>query len=370
MPGPMKFLATLLISCSVVLADAPQGGRAAKSLPLDGLSGVTLKNRGNSQYLPDRIIVKLMPRLPTSLSKSAFGIRSIDQGLSRVSTVAVVPMFPASAKQEPMGVDLSLFYEIRFSSPNDPFSLAEELSKLPEVQYAEPSFIYRVTGKTFTPNDPLVSSQWGLEKINAPAAWDISQGDPSIVIGIVDSGVDWLHPDLAANIWTNPGEVGLDGLGRDKRTNGVDDDNNGYVDDYHGWDFAGADWRTLNEDNNPVPTGDNNNHGTHVAGIAAATTNNSTGIASIGFKCRILPVKCAADNDTRANGSGYIINGYRGITYAVDMGAKVVNCSWGGEGGSQFEQDIVNYATEHGTLVVASAGNDNSDDFFSPAAYK
>jgi len=369
----IRLLAALLLVFSVVLADAPRQIRPPKPLPLDGLPGVTLKNRTNSQYLPDRVIVKLMPRVPTSLSKSAFGVRSIDQALARVSIVSVAPMFPLPAlKQKPVSVDLSLIYEIRFSSPNDPFSLAEELSRVSEVQYAEPSFIYTVTGRTFTPNDPLLSSQWGLEKISAPAAWDISQGqgDSSIVIGIVDSGVDWSHPDLAANICTNPGEVGLDGLGGDKSTNGVDDDNNGYVDDYHGWDFAGADWRTLNEDNNPAPTGDNNNHGTHVAGIAAATTNNGIGIASIGFKCRILPVKCAADNDTRANGSGYIINGYRGITYAVDMGVKVVNCSWGGEGGSQFEQDIVNYATEHGTLVVASAGNNNADVFFSPAGYK
>jgi hypothetical protein len=181
--------------------------------------------------------------------------------------------------------------------------------------------------------------------------------------------VEWLHPDLAANIWNNPGETGLDALGNDKRTNGRDDDNNGYVDDYHGWDFAGTDWRSPSGDNNPVPTADNN-HGTHVAGIAAAVTNNKIGVASIGFRSRILPVKCTADNDTRANGGGYILDGYRGIVYAAQMGATVINCSWGGQGGSQFEQDIITYATGQGALVVASAGNDGSAVFFSPAGYK
>jgi hypothetical protein len=107
-----------------------------------------------------------------------------------------------------------------------------------------------------------------------------------------------------------------------------------------------------------------------VAGIAAAVTDNQIGIASIGFKCRILPVKCSADNDIRAGASGYIIDGYQGIAYAVHMGAKIINCSWGGAGGSQFEQDIITYAAEQGALVIASAGNNSKDLFFSPAGYK
>ena len=366
----MKSLAALLVVCSIVLADAPQGSRAVKPLPLDGLTGITLKNRTNSQYMPDRIIVKLMARVPTSLSKSAFGIRSIDQVLSRVSIVSAAPMFPLSVLTlKPIGIDLSLLYEIRFSSPNDPFFLAEELSKLPEVQYAEPSFIYPVAQALFTPNDSLFSSQWALQKISAPAAWDVTQGDASVVIGIIDSGVDWSHPDLAANIWTNPGETGFDAQGKDKRTNNVDDDGNGYEDDWHGWDFAGTSWMSPGQDNDPASPGDNNNHGTHVAGIAAAVTNNTSGVASIGFKCRILPVKCSADNDVRADGSGYIVEGYRGIVYAAHMGAKVINCSWGGAGGSQFEQDIITYVTEQGALVVGAAGNNHIDVFFSPAGY-
>ncbi|MBI4429979.1 MAG: S8 family peptidase, partial [Ignavibacteriales bacterium] len=189
-------------------------------------------------------------------------------------------------------------------------------------------------------------------------AWDYSQGDASIVIGIVDTGVQWDHPDLAANIWTNPGEI---------PGNGIDDDGNDLVDDVRGWDFVGADYANWSEDNTPMPTAIGW-HGTHVAGIASAVTNNATGIASIGFRCKILPVKVSADNDNRPGGP-YILRGYTGILYAATMGAKIINCSWGGGGGSQFEQDIINIATQQGALVVAAAGNGNSGAFFSPSGY-
>ncbi len=191
-----------------------------------------------------------------------------------------------------------------------------------------------------------------------------------VVIGIVDSGVETAHPDLVANIWKNPGENGLDNLGRDKRTNGIDDDGNGYVDDWKGWDFGGSDYNNPQGDNTPDPTASNNDHGTHVAGIAAAVGNNGTGVAGVAYRCRILPVKTAADNDTRDGGSGLIIAGYEGIAYAAYMGASVINCSWTGSGASQLEQDVISYATQQGALVVAAAGNNNSSLPHYPASYE
>jgi hypothetical protein len=159
-------------------------------------------------------------------------------------------------------------------------------------------------------------------------------------------------------------------MGDDKRTNGIDDDGNGYMDDWQGWDFGGADYNTIVPDNDPNPTGTNNAHGTHVAGIASASTDNAVGVAGTGFKCRLLAIKTAADNDYRGPGGvGYIISGTQGIAYAAAMGADVMNCSWGGGGGSQVEQDIINWATGQGTLVVAAAGNSNSNAPFYPAAY-
>lgn len=365
------FIILLFIIHNVVFSGAPQGKVGTKSLPLDGIPNVVLKSRTNSHYLPDRVIVKLMPKASSSLSKSSFGIPSIDRILSKVSVSSVSRMFPtpkAAAKSDE--VDLSLFFVVQFSSPNDPFTLAGELSKNQEIQYAEPWFIYPLAKTSFVPNDPSYGLQWGLQKIDASSAWDVSKGDSTVVIAIVDSGVEWAHPDLSANIWSNPGETGTDPSNQDKRSNGVDDDGNGYVDDWHGWDLVGADYQDIQADNNPTPTGSNNDHGTHVAGIAGAVTNNSVGIASLGFRCKILPVKCSADNDNRGTGGvAYILGGYSGITYAAQMGAKVINCSWGGPGGSQFEQDIINFATQHGSLVVAAMGNDASDIFFSPAGY-
>ncbi|MBI3578153.1 MAG: S8 family serine peptidase, partial [Ignavibacteriales bacterium] len=336
----------LMINLALAFGGTQQNAKTVqKSLPLDGVPRVTLKTRANSFYMHDRIIIKMMPRIAHSLSKSAFGVSSIDQALSRVSVVSTQSMFPTTSfKTDKETEDLSLFYFVTFSSPNDPFTLAEELSKLPEVQYAEPWFIYPVS-----------------KEIKAELAWDIAKGDSTVIIAIVDSGVEWHHPDLAANIWTNPNEIPGDGK---------DNDGNGKVDDIHGWDFAGSQWQSPDEDNDPAPTGGNNNHGTHVAGIAAAATNNGIGVASISYNCKILPVKCAADNDARSFGTGYILTGYQGIVYAAQMGATAINCSWGGSGGSQTEQDIINIVTKQGSLVVAAAGNNASDAFYSPAAYK
>ncbi|HTY36986.1 MAG TPA: S8 family serine peptidase [Bacteroidota bacterium] len=366
----------VLLTASASLAGVKQGTSIVKHLPLEGVAGVVMKDRNNSLYFPDRIIVKLMPRSTTSLSKSMFGIESIDRVLSQAMGVIYAQTFTAATPpQKPGDVDLSLFYTVVFTSPNDPFTLAQQLSQLPEVQYAEPWFISRLAGGTFVPNDSLYAFQWHLRKVNAPSAWDITQGDSTIVVAIVDSGVELDHPDLQPNIWINKGETGLDAQGHDKRTNNIDDDGDGYVDDWHGWDLVGAQYQTFDPsqitgDNDPSPTGINNDHGTHVAGIVAAATNNLIGVASLAAKCRILAVKTTADNDTRGSGDAYVLAGYQGIVYAVTMGAKIINCSWGAAGGAQTEQDIIDYATQHGALVVAAAGNESSGEFFSPADYR
>jgi serine protease len=371
-----KLSVFIVVFTSLLLGGAKQGSVVVKHLPLNGVPGVVMKNRQNSLYLPNRVIVKLMPRTTTSLSKSVFGVESIDRVLSRVLGADHAQMFAAASQpQKPGDVDLSLLYTVTYSSPNDPFSLAEELSKLPEVQYAEPWFIQTLAERSFAPNDTLYALQWSLKKISAPAAWDISQGDSTVVVAIVDSGVELSHPDLQASIWTNPGETGFDALGRDKRFNGVDDDGDGYVDDWHGWDFVGAQYETWDPsvtkgDNDPSPTGSNNNHGTHVAGIVAATTNNLIGVASLASKCKILAVKTTADNDSRGGGDAYVMAGYQGIVYAVNMGAKIINCSWGAAGGAQTDQDVIDYAVQHGSLVVGAAGNESSSGFFSPADYR
>ena len=329
----VRTLVVLLVAFSgishLAFGGTQKGPRVSKHLPLDGVPGVILRNRSNSEYLPGVVVVKLMPQATTSLSKTAFGVASIDRVLSRVLGVSTAQLFPTATAKKIGDVDLSQLYAVKYSSPNDPFAISEELSQLPEVQYAEPWFISRISKeRAFTPNDPLLGSQWGLSQINAQTAWNYTEGDSTVVIAIVDCGVAWTHPDLAANIWVNPGEIGID-ASDDKRSNGKDDDGNGYVDDWHGWDFVGATFATYNpltspQDNDPAPTNYGGTHGTHVAGIAAAVTNNGIGIASLAHKCKILPVKVAADDYSEV-----ILAGDQGIVYAATMGAKIINCSWG-----------------------------------------
>ena len=192
-----------------------------------------------------------------------------------------------------------------------------------------------------TPNDPLHGSEWGLQNIQAELAWNISTGSSSIVVATVDNAIETGHADLNNMLWVNPGEIA---------SNGIDDDGNGYIDDINGWDVG-------DDDNNPNPLNSNWDHGTHVAGTTGAETNNGTGVSSIGFGISIMAVKATA------NGASYnaVTNGYDGIYYAALNGADVINCSWGGSGYSTTGQNIVNWAWNQGSIVVAAAGNDDLD---------
>lgn len=308
--------------------------------------------KGNVKYLSNTIVIKFKEdvnvvanksvELPSALSNTmlAFGMKSSQA------------LFPEKAFER--NSDLGKMVEIEFDADADPFYVASKLKNDKNIEWAEPRFVYETT---YTPNDPSYpSQQYGLTKIQAELAWDISKGDTSIVIGIIDTGVDWDHPDLAANIFRNWNEI---------PDNGIDDDGNGYIDDIRGWDFGGL---VGIPDNDPVE--DKPEHGTHVAGIASAVTDNGVGVASIGFNSKILPVKTAQDDQRNSQGQAYIVYGFEGIVYASDNGAKVINCSWGGGGFSMFGQAVIDYAISKGSLVVAAAGNSNSIEEFYPAAYK
>jgi len=230
--------------------------------------------------------------------------------------------------------------------------LYSELSAMPGFQRLEPDFIVGIDA-TFS-NDPSFSSTWGLHNtgqsggtvdadIDAPEAWDIHTGSGNVVVGVVDTGVDYNHPDLAANMWVNPGEIA---------GNGIDDDNNGYIDDIHGWDF-------VNEDNDPF---DDRGHGTHVAGTIAAVGNNNVGVVGVNWNAKIMALKFLG-----ANGKGGTADAIDAINYAAmmkrDYGVNVVvtNHSWGGGGFSSFLRDAMAASATQNILFVAAAGNDASD---------
>ncbi len=236
------------------------------------------------------------------------------------------------------------------------------------VEHVEPNLLIPVKA---VPNDPEFSTQWSLHNtgqtggaddadIDAVEAWDIEQGTTQVVIAIIDTGVDYTHEDLAANIWQNPGEI---------PDNGIDDDANGYIDDTMGWDFVDSFGGAVGEDfeipdNDPM---DRHGHGTHVAGIAGAVTNNSLGIAGVTWNCTIMPVR-AGYKDQSGGGILESDDAAQAIVYAAENGAQVINLSWGDYQTSNLIRDAMAFATTRGALICAAAGNENSSDRIYPAA--
>jgi subtilisin family serine protease len=341
---------------------------------------VTIARPAEGTYLRHSIIVKTKQRFVMGKNSTAFQSSAISSVLDAYTVAGVrtiAPEFNSGKRVASDDYGMGRVYEVRFAGAVDVISVCRDLNTNPDIEYAEPIYVHRLHQDRSIPNDPLFAAQYALERVQAAQAWNVIRGDSTIIIGIVDSGVDWEHEDLAANIWTNPGESGNDAQGRDRRSNGVDDDGNGKIDDWHGWDLVGAitdtelDAGIFREDNDPksrrqTPAEEDENlHGTHVAGLASAVTNNGRGVAGAAYNCRLLPVKCGTD---RIPG---VFRGYEGILYAAQMGAHVINNSWGGGGFSLYNQDVINTATALGSLVVASAGNAGTlmDNAGFPASY-
>lgn len=251
---------------------------------------------------------------------------------------------PAFKTRDP---ELDPIYRVRFRALEAVDELVASLNPLSAITYAEKIPLVR---KLYEPNDysPFLDL-YHLDVINAQAAWDITQGNPEVVIAVVDDAVDTRHEDLAADIWINPGEIA---------NNGIDDDGNGFIDDVTGYDVASS-------NNNPNPPNDNFSHGTHVAGCAAADTDNGRGVPSIGFNCQIMAVRASSN----ANSQG-ISDGYEGVDYAMASGADIINMSWGGPGFSNTHQTLMNVAHRRGIILVAAAGNDNNAENSYPVGYQ
>lgn len=245
--------------------------------------------------------------------------------------------------------ELSRVYRMNFIDKNKVDSLIIELQQVYFIEFAEKVDICL---SNYTPND-YNANLWHLDVIDAHQAWDLTKGSGSVVIAIVDNAVKTTHPDLAANIWVNPNEV----------VNGLDDDLNGYVDDINGYDVA-------DDDNNPNPPASTStssafNHGTHVAGIASAVTDNGIGVASIGFRCKIMAVKASPDTSTGSR----LYASYEGIDYAISAGADVINMSFGGKNAPTTGQLILNTARARGIVLAAAAGNAGTNVNQYPAAF-
>jgi subtilisin family serine protease len=316
-------------------------------------------------FISTEFLVKFTHDAPVSFSSSGNSIRSgvpsIDRLNNEFSIQNVERTFPYESikeKNKYLFITIGLDRIYTFEVPKDVNILTAIAAYAANsyVEYAEPNFIGQAHA---IPNDPMFTTQWGLRNdgtnppnhpgtadadIDAPEAWDIETGDSSVIVAMLDTGIDWDHPDLSARIWNNA----------DETVNGVDDDGNGYIDDIRGWDFA-------NNDNNPI---DDHGHGTVNAGIVGANTNNGVGVAGVDWHCKIMAVKVLNQNMW-----GLYSWWASGLKYAADNGAKVISMSMGGTSSSQTLKDAVDYAYGLNCVIVVSMGNDNSNTIYYPAAY-
>lgn len=242
--------------------------------------------------------------------------------------------------------ELDYTYQVEFTEHTGVKELKQALEGMPYVEYVEQVPLAK---SYYLPSDwSDFDDLYHLEITRAQEAWDITRGSEEVVIAIVDDAVLINHEDLRDNIWVNAGEI---------PGNGEDDDQNGYIDDVNGYDVT-------SDNPNPNPPREEFSHGTHVAGCAAAATDNEIGIPAMGFNCKIMAIR-ASSNANREN----ISDGYVGVDYAIRAGATIINMSWGGGNASTVHQNLMNAAHERGIILVAAAGNDNSDAIQYPAGY-
>jgi len=297
----------------------------------------TLNSQEKPQSVPDRILVKYKKQADLWIQKSIKAAIESTYGIQEIREFSFIDVY---------------LYKIRWGKEKT----LKDLNKNPNIEYAEPDYIRYID--SVVPNDLHFSKLWGLHNdgqtggtadadIDAPEAWDLTTGSSDVIVAVIDSGVDYNHEDLNANMWTNPGEI---------PDNGEDDDGNGYVDDYYGIN-------ALDDNGNPM---DDKGHGTHCAGIIAAVGDNDIGVVGVCWTAKIMSLKFLD-----AEGEGSISDEIKCIEYAIDKGAHIINASLGGPDFSYFEKNAIDASKEAGILFVTAAGNDgsnNDEEPFYPAS--
>ncbi|MBK7403397.1 MAG: S8 family serine peptidase [Phycisphaerales bacterium] len=330
----------LIVGCAVALLASVAVGQVQKSpaeLAAYQRDKMALEANPGLQFIPHSVLVQFKTKAPQRAVTAA--LAGVQGGVVR--TYALVPGL------------------VHIRTPMSVEQAVTTLAASPWVDFAEPDFVQRKVGVA---NDTYFSLEWGLHNtgqsiqgqtgiadadIDMPEAWDITTGDPNFVIADIDTGMQWTHPDLDGNVWSNPGEIA---------GNGIDDDGNGYVDDVRGWDF-------YSNDNNPD---DADGHGTHTAGTIGAEGNNGQGIAGVNWHCRIMPLRFLGPQ------GGSTADAIDALNYAASKGVKVSNNSWGGGGYSSGLYNAINASKSVGHIFCAAAGNNgtnNDSSAFYPAGY-
>ncbi len=308
---------------------------------------VVVKNPNGDDYIQGRINLKVKPEFRayfSELKNTIPGFESLEiTGLRRKfpQRKPLAKQYNDSGRKLP---DLSLIYELDYNAEQDVFKTSEQLMSSGYFDYAEPHYVSYPLA--YDPTDPRLDtdSPYHFNTMQLYDAWDVTLGDTNVIIGYTETSFDLGHEDLSGNVKHNYADP-----------IGGGDDGDGYTDNFSGWDMVD------NDNDVYIP---NEIHGTGVAAVGSATGDNDKGYLGSGFKCMFLPVKVA-------NSSQVITQGYEGIVYCVDHGAKIVNCSWGNTTFNQLAQDVVDDATlVNDVLIIASAGNANSENYYYPASYE
>ena len=340
------FAITLMVLFAISFSFLCFSGKGEYTLIANG----KVIKRGHGLLYQSKMINLKFKNTKTNFSTTSFNETKLDELLSKYSVSTIKQNHPLKSNMAFRKIgdeELAKIFNVKYDSDIDPFDLAEKIKyQNPDIiDWAEPSFVYE---SDFIPNDPMVGSQWHISKINAYQAWDICTGDTSVTVGVVDSGTQFDHPDLTANLkirYQDP-------------VNGIDDDGNGYIDDWRGWDFWG-------NDNDPSIMPNGNNHGSHVSGCVSQVTNNGIHGAGIGFRTKVQLTKHT--DDTNPESLLYYTD--NGLVYQYQNGAKVINCSFGSSYYSSYTQTVVNAAWSNGVIICASAGNEGLNTPRYPASY-
>ena len=269
----------------------------------------------------------------------------VRDGLSEEKVATIASQHGFSVRKKMLAPDTYLIAFGNVSIDALPTALEAFNAEANAIQYAEPDYV--VFASATMPNDPAFNQLWGMHQqkdkdIDAPEAWDLTQGSSNVVVAVIDTGIDYGHEDLSSNMWRNPGEI---------PGNGIDDDGNGFRDDVYGWDFC-------NEDSDPY---DDNFHGTHCAGTIGAAGNNGIGVAGVNWGVKLMAVKTM-----NQGGSGYISDAIDAVYYTTRRGVRLTSNSWGYYGWLQSMKDAIDDAGTSNILFVAAAGNEQNDNDNNP----
>jgi len=302
----------------------------------------------NSPIHPDVLMLKLKAENRALISEKGIADAYFNEIVGLLTQSELTQVFPhhqlpeaSEAINRDQFVDLGLWFQLKFTSE---IPMHKLISFVMQSNLFEVVELRAISELLWTVNDPKQGNQYYLNRIQAFEAWEIERGSASAVVGITDTGIDKVHEDLAGALYYNSTDT-LDG---------IDNDNDGYTDNYCGWDLGNNDnnaqWQVMG-------------HGTFVSGFVSAVPNNSIGIAGLGYHTKVLPVRID-------DSLGFLVKDYEGIVYAADHGANIINCSWGNSYGSVFGSEAVKYATyNRNALVVAACGNSNNSNWLYPASY-